>query len=230
MTFYDPSDLTPWLQGVFEREAFWNSKDEGQHPWVFVCPKPPCNFAVGAKDEESAKAKAARHAESDCPRIGPRHFGASITVNLIETAWEMADAEYGKLIADGDGELTGDKLQQQRGILAGMARILVVFMRPLLSNQQEIADELRRRRNARDNGTAYTTPGLGTRIFVPPVPVETDEDKLQRRINNVLDEANQTAVAMALRQGIFAPAQLAKMYNCTEEVIRAVGELTKSQG
>lgn len=216
MTIYSPDDLETWLLGVFQRDAFWNSKDEVQRPWVFRCPKKDCYFSVGAKSEDDAKFKAKRHAESDCPRVGAIHFGASITMNLVEDMWLMADREYDKLQATHDGKplLDGDKLQQQRGVLAGVCRCIILFMSPRFPTLQDVSKELNKRHEAGKRGEAYTTPGLGNRMFMPPAPQATIEE----RTANVLSDNDQAAIKMAFKMKVMTIEQVCKMYSISKAV------------
>lgn len=145
-----------------------------------------------------------------------------MTMTLIESVWQLADKEMDKLL---DGNLEGDKLQQQRGLLKGISTVLAVFGPPFYRTTNEVADELRKRRNMRLAGEPYESPGLGTRRYTLPASVDNKaKPTVAERVDKVLSEKDKQTIRFAYQSmpEQFTHAFLAKKYAVSLAVIAEI--------
>lgn len=85
---------------------------------------------------------------------------------LVEKAWAQLDAEVDQIAAEAAKAPTAESeahIALLKARARGKAEILFLFMSPHFNSVDEIAVEAARRKQYRDAGAEYTSPGMGTR-------------------------------------------------------------------
>ena len=126
---------------------------ETGHP-AYMCPEPHCYFSVGTK-----RTKDVTH---NCPHMGTTSYGWSITVTLVEQIWGYLDEAFdiGMNIELPDVDRT-DARQRAKAY----CKVLVLFMTPVFHDERSVAQEAKRRHDARKSGDVYQTPGMKHGIY-----------------------------------------------------------------
>jgi hypothetical protein len=211
-------------KGVIDRAAdpaglgdqLANNSELAVRPYAFMCPKDNCYYAVSAQSKEEAEKIREEH---ECPYIGGiTHIGSSVTATLLEQAWEKADLVYDRLCS-AETEEQSKPLAAQ---LNGMCQVIALFMPPLMRTPAEVGTEIRKRKNMRDAGEHYETPGLGSRRYESATAGKPRQMPAAERATKVLSEQERKAIKFAMDSKMFKAEQLAATYDVTVEVINAV--------
>jgi len=138
-----------------------------------------------------------------CPQSnGQTHYSWEITMTLVETMWAILDNEFDKLIAlnsERDGK--NDDLRafaQHR--LRGMAEMTALYMSPHFRDADEIAREVVHRKQMRDAGQPYETPGIGSRRYEMPRYEPSAAHKETQTKRESIQELNARSVSRTHQQ------------------------------
>jgi hypothetical protein len=197
------------------RPIRWHSADEAAHPYIFTCSKPNCWYSVSATTE----AAAIERGKHKCPRVaGITHFGASVTLTLLEEAWIAADRVYERVSTE---DLDDKKMLLLRGELNGYCKFLAMFSKPYFGTAKEVGDEIRKRHNMRTAGEDYETPGLGSRRYELADARKGVAMPAAERATKVLTPEEVQTIKAASAGG-FSPEQIAQVYEVTLDVVKSV--------
>lgn len=150
-----------------------NFKHPGvQYPWKFNCPQPLCFYVIVAATEELIDKRIEEHT---CPWFGGGTTTFSWGVmsdDYITPIWKMLDAAVDVMK---NSDATAEEKTAARYGGRGLAEALAILMPPFFTDGDAIVREALVRWQHRQDGTEYTTPGIGKYKFRPPGAEVVDE-------------------------------------------------------
>lgn len=149
-------------------------------------------------------------------------------MELDTTMDSLMKAARQKPVDEDDAKQVQTVVHELRIRARAQGEMLAMFMYPHFNNTDEIAQEAKRRWNARQVGdTEYETAGIGSRRFEPPpgTPARTTPSgPVKSTVKNVkqLSSEDTEAVKNALESGMFTAEQLAKAYGVSVDTVKSV--------
>jgi hypothetical protein len=194
-----------------------SSRDIAKHPFIVICTESHCTLHMSAPSyEEGVRVYGAHH----CPHLGgPTKIGYSVTLTIVETAWQKLDAVM-DLIMDPAASTLPEQTMRAKYEARGMAEIIALFMGPFFTTPDDVAKEAKKRWQARRDGdTAYETVGLGHLKY--QAPPGGPRDKTVEPAHKLTDKEI-AGIKAALGSGMMKDVELAKMYGVSVAIIRQV--------
>jgi len=138
---------------------------------------------------------------------------------LVQQMWDLLDARTAELMKP----VPDEEILTTRGQARGIAQCLALFMQPHFSTADDVVREAVKRYKAKQEGTDYETPGLGSRslesppLFIAPRRTGTATKKAA---NPSVSDADKASILKA--KGVFPADDLAKIYKVSVEVINQI--------
>jgi hypothetical protein len=195
-----------------------NLADALKYPFIVSCDVDKCFYVVSAATYAEAEEKLNDHS---CPFTGgPTKIGLLVSRTILENAWIKLDALLTTLL---DDNLEPEDKISLRNQCRGMAEILALFMSPHFTTGDEVSREAKRRYDSRKAGEDPGTPGLGPVKLAPArgVAQPTQLPVTAAKPVHKLNDTEVAAIKHAASSG-FDPADLAKVYKVSVEVIKQV--------
>lgn len=133
--------------------------------YIVSCDRPYCLLNIAVSTLPAAVELEQHH---ECPFInGKSKYAWSITVQLVEQMWAKADEAYVELLTAKENHVE-NAVARWQGACRVAAELIALFMTPHFRTGDEVVREIVKRKEMKDKGEQYETPGLGYRIYELP--------------------------------------------------------------